>query len=114
MKKFLVLYHVPAEAMQQTMNVTPEQQAEGMKAWMQWMQKCGDKLVDIGSPLINGLQINNNGETKNSDKQVAGYSILQAENMEEVKSLLKGHPHLSGWHPGTTIEVHEARALPGM
>ena len=114
MKKFLVLYHAPVDAMQQTMNVTPEQQAKGMEAWMQWAQKCGDHLVDMGSPLMNGLQLSNGGAAKNSEKQVAGYSILQAENMEGAKSLMEGHPHISGWHPAATIELHETMALPGM
>jgi hypothetical protein len=114
MKKFLVLYHAPVEALAQTMNVPPEQQAEGMKAWMQWAQRCGDKLVDMGAPLVNGQQLKSDGSVTNSDKKVAGYSILQAENMEEAKSMLEGHPHISGWHPGAVIEVHETRAIPGM
>jgi hypothetical protein len=85
-----------------------------MEAWMQWAQRCGDKLVDMGAPLVNGQQLSNDGSAKNSDKQVCGYSLLQAENMEEAKGLLHGHPHISGWHPDATIEVHETRALPGM
>src|SRR5688572_28191470 len=73
--------------MKQTFNMNPEDQAKGMEAWMQWSQKCGDKPVDLGSPFINGQQLNPNGTSKNSDKNVAGYLILQAENMEDAKSL---------------------------
>src|SRR5687768_6529329 len=113
MKKFIVLYHAPMDAMQQTADMNPEDQAKGMEAWMQWAKKCGDKLVDLGSPLMNGQQLSPDGQAKNSDKNVAGYSILQAENMEEAKALLKGHPHLT-WNPACTIEVHEAMPLPGM
>jgi len=32
----MVIYHSPAYSMEQTANSTPEQQAEGMVAWMQW------------------------------------------------------------------------------
>jgi len=113
MKKFIVLYHAPMEAMQQSANASPEEMAKGMEVWMQWAQKCGDKLVDLGSPLMNGQQISPDGKSKNSDKNVVGYSILQAENMEEAKSLLQGHPHL-GWNASCAIEVHETMPLPGM
>jgi hypothetical protein len=112
MKKFIVLYHAPAEVMKQTANATPEEMEKGMEVWMQWAKKCGDQLVDLGSPLVNGQQINANGNSKNSDKNVVGYSILQAESMDEAKDLLKGHPHL-GWFAACTIEVHETMPLPG-
>jgi len=114
MKKFLVTYHAPMDAMAQTANSTPEQQAKGMEAWMQWAQRCGDKLVDMGAPLMNGQSISPDGKSKNSSKEVCGYSILQANNMEEAKALLNGHPHIGGWNPNCTIEVHETMQLPGM
>ena len=113
MKKFVILYHSPVDAMEQTAKLSPEEQAKGMEGWMQWAQKLGNKLVDLGTPLANGLQLNPDGKSKNSSKNVSGYSILQAENMDEAKALLKGHPHLS-WSADSTIEVHEALPLPGM
>ncbi len=113
MKKFIVLYHAPADAMQQTASMTSEQQAKGMEAWMQWAKSCGNKLVDLGAPLANGQQLSPGGKSKRSDKNVAGFSILQAENMDEAKALLQGHPHL-GWNAECSIEVHETMPLPGM
>ncbi len=113
MKKFIVLYHAPVDAMKQTENSSPEEQAKGMELWMQWAQKCGDKLVDIGSPLMNGQKLNPDGKSEGSNKNVVGYSVLQAENIEEAKALLKGHPHL-GWNAECAIEVHETMPLPGM
>jgi hypothetical protein len=113
MKKFIVIYHAPADAMEQTANSTPEQQAKGMEEWMKWAQKCGDKLVDLGSPLTNGQQLSPDGNSKPSSKNVAGYSVLQAENIEDAIKLLKGHPHLA-WNAECSIEVHETMPLPGM
>ncbi len=114
MKKFIVTYHAPADAMAQTMSMAPEQQAEGMQLWMQWAQRTGDQLVDMGAPLMNGQELNAGGATVNSNRQVSGYSIVQAENMDEAIALFEGHPHISGWHPDATIEVHETMQLPGM
>ncbi len=113
MKKFIVLYHAPIDAMKQTENSTPEEQAKGMEAWMVWSQKCGNKLVDMGAPLTNGQKLDPNGGSENSNINVVGYSILQAENMDEAKKLLNGHPHL-GWNAECAIEVHETMAMPGM
>lgn len=110
MKKFIVIYHAPAEAMAQMANATPEQKAEGMKPWMAWKETLGDKLVDLGTPLMGGVRLSPNGGAQASTKDVTGYSILQANDMEEAKSLLQGHPHL-GWNEGCDIEVHETVAM---
>ncbi len=113
MKKFLVIYHAPMEFMAQMNEATPEQQAKGLEAWMNWAKNCGDKLVEMGAPLTNGVEISSNGHSKNSTKNVAGYSILQADKIEEVKSLLLTHPHLKS-HEKCTIEVHEMMPIHGM
>ena len=83
-----------------------------MEAWMVWAQKCGDKLVDMGTPLANGTKLVPGGGSETSDKNVVGYSILQAESLEEASSLLNDHPHLA-WDGACEIEVHESMAMPG-
>jgi hypothetical protein len=113
-KRFLIIYHVPLDAMAQTANATPEQQAAGMALWEAWAAKAGNRLVDLGAPLINGKSLNAKGATAVSDKEVAGYSLLEAADWEELMDLLEGNPHISGWHPEATIEIHETMLLPGM
>ncbi len=113
MKKFLVMYHATEEAMKETENTKPEERKKSMDQWMQWAQKCGSNLVDMGSPLQSGHCLSTNGKSSQSKQQVAGYSILQAENIEAAKKMLDGHPHLS-WHDGCSIEVHEFLPMPGM
>ena len=106
MKKYLVIYHAPAEAMQKMASATEEEKAEGMKPWMTWMEKVGENMIDIGSPLMGGTKIKSDGSTEMSTKDVTGYSLIQANNMDEAKTLLDGHPHLM-WTEGCDIEVHE-------
>jgi len=113
MKKFIVTYHAPKEAMQQTAKPTPEQMAKGMEMWMNWAKKCGSNLLDLGSPLVNGQVIGIDGQIKNSNINLTGYSILQAEDMEQLETLLEGHPHLT-WNALCTIEIHELQPMPGM
>jgi hypothetical protein len=112
MKKFIVTYHAPMDALQQSAESSPEEMEKGMQAWMAWAQKCGDKLVDMGTPLANGLTLGPDGSHVSSDRGVCGYSILQAENMEEARGLLKDHPHM-GWNAACQIEVHESLPVPG-
>ena len=113
-KKFLIIYHAPFEAMAQMANIPPEQQAAGLALWQAWIKRVGNKLVDIGAPLINGKKIRSGGSSSPSSKEVSGYSVVEAANWDEVMSLLEGHPHLSGWHPEAYIEIHETVLLPGM
>jgi len=113
MKKFIVIYHATNDAMKQMQSATPEQQKAGMEGWMKWAEKCGDNIVDIGAPLTGGQALTPDGKNKNSNKEVTGYSVLQANDMKETISLLQGHPHL-GMGGACTIEVHETMPIPGM
>ena len=112
MKNFIVIYHAPMDALKQSANASPEEMKKGMEPWMTWAQKCGDKLVDMGNPLMGGVKMSPDGSSTASEKDVCGYSVLQAENMEDAKSLMDDHPHLN-WTEGCEIEIHETMPLPG-
>jgi hypothetical protein len=115
LKTFLVVYHMNTAAAKRGEKMraaNPEASAEGMKAWMTWAKNCGDGLVDLGSPLGNGVKVDPKGATP-SKRSVAGYSILQAGSMAEAKRLIQNHPHI-GWGDGCDIEIHEGLPLPGM
>ncbi len=112
MKKYLVIYHAPIDALQQTEGSSEQEMEKGMEVWMEWARKCGDKLVDLGMPLGNGQRLIPGGKSTGSDRQVCGYSILQANSLEEAEALLEDHPHLK-WDASCEIEVHESLALPG-
>jgi hypothetical protein len=108
MRKFIVIYHAPVSAMEQMQSASPEEMKKGMEQWMAWAQKVGTGLVDLGTPLAGGQKLTKAGSSP-SDKNVVGYSILQAEDMEGAKALLEGHPHLE-WMG--EIEVHESMPMP--
>ena len=111
MKNFVVIYHAPASWMEQAQHASPEEMQKGMEQWMEWAGKCGDALVDFGAPLVGGQKLSTSGSSS-SDKDVVGYSILQAEDMDGAQALLQGHPHLE-WAAGCEIEVHETMPPPG-
>ena len=90
MNKYVVIYYAPASAVEQTQEMNPEQMQEGMNQWFAWAEKCGDGLVDFGTPLADGHKVTTSGSSP-SDKGVTGYSILQAENMEAAQALARIH-----------------------
>ena len=105
MKKFLVLYHMPMSFMEMAKDAGPAAMQAGMEAWMAWFGPCGGGLVDMGTQLTGGQRLTASGNSP-SERNVVGYSILQAENMEAAKALLADHPHLA-WSPECEVEVHE-------
>lgn len=105
MKKFLVIYHAPAQAaMEKMMNATPEEKMEGMKPWMEWMGGMGSSLVDGGAPLMPGTVLLAGGAEEANTPDLTGYSLIEAEDLEDAKSKLKNHPHLD-WIEGCKVEV---------
>ncbi len=110
MSKFMVIYHAPASFLDQAASRSAEERTKGREPWMEWAERCGSSLVDMGTPLAGGQRLSKSGSSP-SDKQVVGYSVLEAENMEAAKALLLGHPHLE-WTDGCEIEVHESMAPP--
>jgi hypothetical protein len=110
MKKYIVLYRASESAVEKTKDMDPEEMKKGMEAWMTWSSKCGEGLVDIGTPLGSGQKVSSEGVTS-GNSGVMGYSILQAEDMDKAVGMLKEHPHL-GWAEGCEIEVHESLPMP--
>ncbi len=110
MTKFVFVYHAPTTPADAAPTDPAEMQAV-MGQWMEWAGRVGDGLVDFGTPLAGGVHVTPDG-TSPSTLEVAGYSILEAEDMDAALALAKGHPHLN-MPGGCTIEVHEAQPVPG-
>ncbi len=110
MKKFVVLYYANADAQEEMKKSTPEDSKKGMEKWYAWSEKCGSALVDLGAPLGNAHQVSSAGSSEQKS-EVAGYSVLQAEDLAAAMKLLEDHPHIT-WSDGCSIEVHECLPLP--
>lgn len=78
---------------------------EIMKDWNDWFASIEGKLVDIGSSFMSGREITHSGTKKLIlDKEaITGYSLIEAENMEEAEKIAKSCPIISG------IRVYELR-----
>ncbi len=113
MKKFMVLYMAtPADFERMMKNSTPEQQKQGMAAWMKWMGDHKSSLVDGGAPLGHTKRVDAKG-VSDAKNGVGGYSIVQADSADAATKLFgKDHPHLQ--MPGAWVEVVEIMQIPGM
>jgi hypothetical protein len=112
MKKFLVLYKASADAYQQMMTTTPEQQKAGMDAWMSWSKKAASSLLDMGGPLGKSVRVAKGGEVSSVVNDLGGFSVMQAESKEALAQQMKEHPHFM--MPDSTIEIVEIVPIPGM
>jgi hypothetical protein len=101
MKKFLVLYRSSVSAQQQMSGATPEQAKAVMGSWMAWAKKSAAALVDMGAPVGETALIKGAA----SPGYIGGYSIVQADSLDEAKSVFDGHPHFAA--PGASIELLE-------
>jgi hypothetical protein len=95
-KKYLVLFHDEWAKEPATMD-----------AWQSWFAKVGDRLVDSGNPLGDGLEVTRSGATPlgHGANSATGYSILSAASLEEAQGLLDGCPFNS------SVRVYEAVAM---
>ena len=84
MQRFMVLYVGPP--------TPPDASHEG---WPAWFGKLGDRLVDKGSPMADGLALRGDGSTGGAATRPNGYSIVQAEALDEALGLVKDHPYLA-------------------
>ena len=96
MKTFIVFYKGPP---------TPPDASH--EKWPAWFRKAADHLVDRGSPLQNGLVLHKDGSTRDSATNLNGYSIIQAENLDEALNLLKDHPFLTLGTDEFSVEIFE-------
>ncbi len=96
MKKFILLYKGPA---------TPP--GASHEKWPPWFNKVGDKLVDKGSPMDNGLVLHRDGSKSDTATDFNGYSIIQAKNINDAISLVKDHPFLALGKGEYSIEIFE-------
>jgi hypothetical protein len=97
MKKFILLYRGPT---------TPP--GASHKEWGPWFRKKGESLVDAGSGIRNGLVLHSDGSTSDSASPMNGYSIVQAESVEDAIGLVRDHPFLSLGNGEYSIEIFES------
>jgi hypothetical protein len=95
MKSFILLYNGPT---------TPPGASHA--GWPEWFQRAGDRLVDVGSPMVGGFVVESDGTASDTAAGLNGYSVVRAEDRADLLALVRDHPFLAAGSE-YTIEVFE-------
>ena len=88
-----------------------EEQAAVLKAWGDWFETLGEKLVDGGNPtgpMAKTIKSDGSVVDGPDGKMATGYSILKAESFDDALALAKGSPMLDGGGNITLYEIFPA------
>ena len=115
MKKFLAIYTGSGDAIAQW-KAMPEdkrrqREAEGIKAWNQWVEKNKASIVDTGSPLGKTKRAATAGVSDTRNNMTA-FTVVQAESHDAAAKLFVNHPHFTIF-PGDGVEIMECLPIPG-
>ena len=91
--------------------MTKEDQQKDMAEWGTWMKQNMSSFADAGAPVGKNTQVSASGSNQVSN-DVGGYSIIQAESMEDASKILESSPHLK--MPGAVCDVMELMPMPEM
>lgn len=76
---------------------------EIMASWDQWMREVSNALIDAGGPATRSRSIHDRNDTAVAGAPVTGYSLIEAESMDEAVELSKGAPILA---EGGRVDVY--------
>ena len=119
MSEYLYLYRIGAEAQREAMG-TPEHAEQSMKVWLAWMRELEQKghLKSPGQPLepvgkvVGGRQrAITDGPFVEVKDLVAGFTVIEASDLDEAVRLSVGCPILEG---GGSVEVRPVRMVARM
>jgi hypothetical protein len=96
MSRFLVTYHGSG------MPDDPTLIEQAKAAFGSWVAGAGDAIVDPGAPVHMGTQVASEGATE--AVQIGGYSIIQADSVDDATAVLSSHPYVSR---GGTLQVNQ-------
>ena len=108
MASFMMIYKGAATDMA---DMSEADAAAVMAKWGAWMEKVGGALVDVGTPFGPGRSIVDDGST-GPVISLTGYSIVEADSLDQAHSLADGHPYLSEGAGNYSVELFELMPVP--
>jgi hypothetical protein len=100
MSDFVLLYQGGS------MPETEEEQKRVMDAWTSWFASIGDAVKDRGNPFSGAAATiaADGAVSSGGGGSASGYTILQADSLDDATALAKGCPVLLG---GASITIYE-------
>ena len=102
MAKYLLLYSGG------TMPETEAEQGEVMKAWEGWFTELGPAVADAGNPFTQAAKkVTSGPATTDTPATASGYSVIEADSLDQAAKLAGGCPVLLGGADITVFETFE-------
>lgn len=90
---------------------TPEEGKQHFSEYMSWLSSLGDSVVSPANPLKNTRTVKpDRTVTEGGSSTMSGYTIIEADSLEEAISAAKGCPFLD---INGSLEVSELAKRPG-
>ena len=86
-------------------------QAEGVKAWNDWVAANEASIVMLGGPLGKTLRASETGIAA-ARNAMSAFTVVSAESHEAAVALFENHPHFSIF-PGDGVDVMPVMPVPG-
>lgn len=84
---------------------SPEEGQKNMQKYREWLTSLGNKAVSPANPFKDTHTVNPDGTVKSgSTTSMSGYTIIEAESMDEALSIAKACPFLA---TNGSLEVSE-------
>ena len=99
MGKYLLVYQGQVDP---SANQGPPDDAV-MQAWNSWGAKVGSALTDFGSPTGPRTRVGGSGEAL----PITGYTIVEADSLDDARTLCDGHPFLEDAPADFSVDVYE-------
>jgi hypothetical protein len=96
MTKFLVTYHGSG------MPDDPALMEQAKAAFGTWVAGAGNAILDPGAPVNIVAQVSSEAGTE--AVQIGGYSIIQADSVDDARAVLSSHPYVAR---GGTLQVNQ-------
>lgn len=116
MSEFVYLFRVDAAEQSERMG-TPERAQQSMQAWMAWMRQLeasghlkqrGQPLDRTGTVVRGKTRIVTDGPFAEAKDLVAGFIVVEADDIGQAAQLANGCPILEG---GGAVEVRPVLAM---
>lgn len=98
--RFLVTYHGSV------MPDDPEMMEQAKAAFLDWVARSGDAIVDPGAPLMMVRQLSSGSSEPVAE--IGGYSSTDADDADAAAAVLESHPYVGR---GGTLQVDQVLAV---
>ena len=104
MPNYIIAYHGGKQP------ESPEQGAEHMAKWKNWIAGLGEAAVNPGTPLSGTRIVSSSGVSDDGGSNpISGYSVVKADSMDAALEMARACPFLD---TGGTLEVAQMMQLP--